>query len=125
MQPLRAINCAGVPDTLLESELFGHLGGRPPGAVRDHRRLEAANGGTVVLDEISDSSTSMALLLRFLQFGEPQRIGDSGFRHVDVRIIATTRRDLRELIAEGEFRLDPHYRLHVMGIRVAATRESR
>ena len=125
LQSLRAVNCAGVPDTLLESELFGHLRGSFTGAVRDHLGVfEAANGGTVVLDEISDSSSRMqALLLRFLQFGELQRIGDSGFRHVDVRIIATTRRDLRELIAEGEFRLDLYYRLHVIGIRVPPLRE--
>ena len=125
LQPLRAVNCAAVPDTLLESELFGHLRGSFTGAVRDHQGVfEAANGGTVVLDEISDSSARMqALLLRFLQFGELQRVGDSGFRQVDVRIIATTRRDLRELIAEGEFRLDLYYRLHVIGIRVPPLRE--
>ena len=124
-RPLKAINCAGVPDTLLESELFGHLRGSFTGAVRDHQGVfESANGGTTVLDEIGDASPRMqGLLLRFLQFGELQRVGDSGSRHVDVRIVATTRRDLRELIAEGEFRLDLYYRLHVIGIRVPPLRE--
>jgi transcriptional regulator with GAF, ATPase, and Fis domain len=124
-RPLRAINCAGVPDTLLESELFGHLRGSFTGAVRDHDGVfESAHRGTVVLDEIGDSSARMqALLLRFLQFGEIQRIGDSGSRHVDVRIVATTRRDLRALIADGEFRLDLYYRLHVIGVRVPPLRD--
>jgi DNA-binding NtrC family response regulator len=86
--------------------------------------FETAHGGTVVLDEIGDASARMqALLLRFLQFGELQRIGDSHFRHVDVRIIATTSRDLRTLVAEGEFRLDLYYRLNVIGIRVPSLRE--
>jgi transcriptional regulator with GAF, ATPase, and Fis domain len=125
LRPFKAINCAGVPDTLLESELFGHLRGSFTGAVRDHQGIfEAAHGGTVVLDEIGDSSPRMqALLLRFLQFGEIQRIGDSSSRHVDVRIVATTRRDLRELTTKGEFRLDLYYRLHVIGIRVPPLRE--
>jgi transcriptional regulator with GAF, ATPase, and Fis domain len=125
-RPLRAVSCAGIPDTLLESELFGHLRGSFTGAVRDHQGIfESARGGTVILDEIGDSSARLqALLLRFLQFGELQRIGESGStRHVDVRIVATTRRDLRELIAEGEFRLDLYYRLNVIGIRVPPLRE--
>jgi DNA-binding NtrC family response regulator len=124
-RPLRAVNCAGVPDALLESELFGHLRGSFTGAVRDHQGLfESAHRGTVVLDEIGDSSARMqGLLLRFLQFGELQRIGDTGTRQVDVRIVATTRRDLRELIAEGEFRIDLYYRLHVVGIRIPPLRE--
>jgi len=124
-RPLRAVNCAGVLDTLLESELFGHLRGSFTGAVRDHQGLfESAHRGTVVLDEVGDSSARMqGLLLRFLQFGELQRVGDTGTRNVDVRIIATTRRDLRELIAEGEFRLDLYYRLHVIGIRIPPLRE--
>ena len=92
-RPFRAINCASVPDTLLESELFGHVRGSFTGAVRDHRGVfESAHGGTVVLDEIGDSSPRMqGLLLRFLQFGELQRIGETGSaRHVDVRVVATT-----------------------------------
>jgi transcriptional regulator with GAF, ATPase, and Fis domain len=124
-RPLKALNCACVPDTLLESELFGHLRGSFTGAVRDHQGVfESAHGGTVVLDEVGDSSARMqALLLRFLQFGELQRIGDSGPRHVDVRIVATTRRDLRELVADSEFRLDLYYRLHVVDICVPPLRE--
>ena len=108
-QPFRAINCSSVPDTLLESELFGHLRGSFTGAVRDHQGVfESAHGGTVVLDEIGDSSPRMqGLLLRFLQFGELQKVGESGSaRHVDVRVVATTQRDLLEQVSEGEFRLD-------------------
>jgi transcriptional regulator with GAF, ATPase, and Fis domain len=125
LRPLRPVHCAGVPDALLESELFGHLRGSFTGAVRDHQGVfETAHGGTVVLDEIGDSSARMqALLLRVLQFGELQRIGDSRARHVDVRIMATTGRNLRELIAEGEFRLDLYYRLNVISVRVPPLRE--
>ena len=125
LRALKTINCAGVPDTLLESELFGHVRDSFTGAIRDHQGVfEAAHGGTVVLDEIGDSSGRMqALLLRFLQFGELQRVGDSGPRQVDVRIVATTRRDLRGLIAEGEFRLDLYYRLNVISICVPPLRE--
>ena len=124
-RPFVPINCAGIPETLLESELFGHLRGSFTGAVRDRQGVfESAHRGTVVLDEVGDSSARMqGLLLRFLQFGELQRVGDTGTRNVDVRIIATTRRDLRALIAEGEFRLDLYYRLHVIGIRIPPLRE--
>lgn len=122
---LRAINCASVPDALLESELFGHLRGSFTGAVRNRQGVfETAHGGTVVLDEVGHSSPRMqALLLRFLQFGEIQRIGDSRARHVDVRIIATTGRDLRALVDEGEFRLDLYYRLDVISVHVPPLRE--
>jgi transcriptional regulator with GAF, ATPase, and Fis domain len=124
-RPLRMISCAGVPDSLLESELFGHIRGSFTGAVRDHRGLfESAHGGTIVLDEIGDASPRLqSLLLRFLQFGELQRIGESDLRRVDVRVIATTRRDLRELVAEGEFRLDLYYRLNVIAIQVSPLRD--
>jgi DNA-binding NtrC family response regulator len=125
-RPLRAINCSSVPDTLLESELFGHLRGSFTGAVRDHQGIfEGAHGGTVVLDEIGDSSPRMqGLLLRFLQFGELQRIGESGSaRHVDVRIVATTHRNLLERVGAGEFRLDLYYRLNVIRIHVPPLRE--
>jgi len=125
LRPIRIINCLSVPDSLLESELFGHVRGSFSGAVRDHRGVfEGARGGTVVLDEIGESSARMqALLLRFLQFGELQRIGESGWtRRVDVQIVATTRRNLRDLIAEGEFRLDLYYRLNVIGIHVPPLR---
>jgi DNA-binding NtrC family response regulator len=124
-RPLRIINCGAVPDALLESELFGHIRGSFSGAVRDHKGLfESAHGGTVVLDEIGDTSVRMqALLLRFLQFGEVQRIGDTESRCVDVRVLATTRRNLRELIAESEFRLDLYYRLNVITIHVPPLRD--
>jgi transcriptional regulator with GAF, ATPase, and Fis domain len=124
-RPFRAINCSAVSDGLLASELFGHVRGSFTGAVRDRQGiLESAARGTVVLDEIGDSSARMqALLLRFLQFGELQRIGDSVVRHVDVRVMATTRRDLRRLIAEREFRLDLYYRLNVIAIHVPPLRE--
>ena len=125
-RPLRTMNCAAVPDTLLESELFGHVRGSFTGAVRDHRGVfESAHRGTVVLDEIGDSSPRMqALLLRFLQFGEIHRVGESGTpRLIDVRIVATARRDLRELVAEGEFRLDLYYRLNVIAIGVPPLRD--
>ena len=125
-QPFRAINCASVPDTLLESELFGHVRGSFTGAVRDQQGLfESAHGGTVVLDEIGDSSPRMqGLLLRFLQFGELQKVGESGSaRHVDVRVVATTQRDLLEQVSEGEFRLDLYYRLNVIRIHVPPLRD--
>jgi DNA-binding NtrC family response regulator len=120
-RPFRAINCSSVPDTLLESELFGHVRGSFTGAVRDHQGVfESAHGGTVVLDEIADSSARMqGLLLRFLQFGELHKIGECGSaRHVDVRIVATTCRDLIRQVSTGEFRLDLYYRLNVIRIHV-------
>jgi transcriptional regulator with GAF, ATPase, and Fis domain len=125
-KPLRAINCAAVSDELLESELFGHVRGSFTGAVRDHQGIfEAASGGTVILDEIGESSARMqALLLRFLQFGELQRVGDAGaVRHIDVRVVTTTHLNLRTLIAQGEFRLDLFYRLNVIAIHVPPLRE--
>jgi transcriptional regulator with GAF, ATPase, and Fis domain len=125
-KPLRAINCAAVSDDLLESELFGHVRGSFTGAVRDHQGIfEAARSGTVILDEIGESSARMqTLLLRFLQFGELQRVGEIGcVRHVDERVVATMHRNFRELIAQGEFRLDLFYRLNVIAIHVSPLRE--
>jgi transcriptional regulator with GAF, ATPase, and Fis domain len=125
-RPFRAIACSSVPDTLLESELFGHLRGSFTGAIRDHRGVfECAHSGTVVLDEIGDSSARMqGLLLRFLQFGELQRIGESGSGTcVDVRVIATTNRNLLERVGVGAFRLDLYYRLNVIPIHVPPLRE--
>jgi transcriptional regulator with GAF, ATPase, and Fis domain len=124
--PFRAINCASVPDTLLESELFGHVRGSFTGAVRDQQGVfESAHGGTVMLDEIGDSSPRMqGLLLRFLQFGELQRIGETGAaRCVDVRVVATTQSDLLDRVRAGEFRLDLYYRLNVVRIHVPPLRE--
>ena len=125
-RPFRAINCSSVPDTLLESELFGHLRGSFTGAVRDHQGIfESAHRGTVVLDEIGDSSARMqGLLLRVLQFGELQRVGESGpSRLVDLRIVATTQRNLLEQVSAGEFRLDLYYRLNVIRIHVPPLRD--
>jgi transcriptional regulator with GAF, ATPase, and Fis domain len=125
-RPFRAINCSSVPDSLLESELFGHVRGSFTGAVRDHKGVfESAHGGTVLLDEVGDSSARMqGLLLRFLQFGELQKIGQYGSaRYVDVRVVATTRRDLLEQVSEGEFRLDLYYRLNVIRIHVPPLRD--
>ncbi len=124
--PLVTINCAGVPDTLLESELFGHMRGSFTGAYRDKPGLlESANGGTVFLDEIGEMSLRMqALLLRFLETGEIQRIGDEreGVR-VNVRVICATNRLLPARISRGEFREDLYYRLNVVHLRVPSLRE--
>lgn len=119
------INCAGIPESLLESALFGHVRGSFTGAVDDRRGLlESAQRGTVFLDEIGEMTPRMqGLLLRFVQSGEIQRVGDTGaVSRVDVRIIAATQRDLRESVARGEFRLDLFYRLNVIHLRVPPLR---
>jgi DNA-binding NtrC family response regulator len=119
------VNCAGLPETLLESELFGHVKGSFTGAYRDRPgKLETAHMGTVFLDEIGEMSLRMqGLLLRFLETGEVQRLGaDGGPRHVNVRIIGATHRNLRELIAQGAFREDLYYRLNVIQIAVPPLR---
>jgi two-component system nitrogen regulation response regulator NtrX len=125
-RPFCAINCASVPDTLLESELFGHVRGSFSGADRDRMGiLEAARRGTVLFDEIGDSSARLqGLLLRFMQSGEIQRIGDDGCgRHADVRVMATTHRNLPDEVADGRFRLDLYYRLNVIPLHVPPLRE--
>lgn len=124
--PLVTINCAGVPDTLLESELFGHVRGSFTGAYRDKAGLlEQANGGTVFLDEIGEMSLRMqALLLRFLETGEIQRVGDDRDSvRVNVRVICATNRLLPDRVSKGEFREDLYYRLNVVHLRVPALRE--
>ena len=124
--PLVTINCAGVPETLLESELFGHVKGSFTGAYRDKPGLlETANGGTVFLDEIGEMSLRMqALLLRFLETGEISRVGDEREPlRVNVRVICATNRNLPERVASGEFREDLYYRLNVVHVRVPALRE--
>jgi len=116
-RPMITINCAGVPETLLESELFGHTRGSFTDAHRDKRGLlELADGGTVLLDEVGEMSMRMqSMLLRFLESGEIQRIGSEGHRiTADVRIIAATNRDLFERTREKEFREDLYYRLNVV-----------
>jgi two-component system NtrC family response regulator len=123
-----AVNCAGVAETLLESELFGHLRGAFTGAYRDKPGLvQQADGGTLFLDEVGETSLRMqALLLRFLETGEVQQVGahaPSG--RADVRIIAATNRDLGELVAAGRFREDLYYRLRVVHLHVPPLRERR
>jgi len=116
-RPMITINCAGVPETLLESELFGHTRGSFTDAHRDKRGLlELADGGTVLLDEVGEMSMRMqSMLLRFLESGELQRIGSEGHKiTADVRIIAATNRDLFERTREKEFREDLYYRLNVV-----------
>jgi len=120
------INCAGVPDTLLESELFGHVKGSFTGAYRDKPgKLEMAHGGTIFLDEVGEMTLRMqGLLLRFLETGELQKVGDDyGHVRVDVRIIASTNRDLTDMIREGAFREDLFYRLNVLHIAVPPLRQ--
>jgi transcriptional regulator with PAS, ATPase and Fis domain len=126
--PLVTINCAGVPETLLESELFGHVKGSFTGAYRDKPGLlETANGGTVFLDEIGEMSLRMqALLLRFLETGEIARVGDEREAlRVNVRVICATNRNLPECVASGDFREDLYYRLNVVHVVVPALRERR
>jgi transcriptional regulator with PAS, ATPase and Fis domain len=126
--PLVTINCAGIPDSLLESALFGHVKGSFTGAYRDRLGLlEVANGGTILLDEIGEMSLRMqALLLRFLENGEIQRVGsDRTQSRVDVRVIAATNRNLLERIASKDFREDLYYRLNVVHITIPPLRQRR
>src|SRR5262245_48499117 len=122
-----AVNCAGVTESLLESELFGHVKGSFTGAFRDKvGKILLANGGTLFLDEVGEMSLRMqALLLRFLENGEIQPVGSDAIRKVDVRIIAATNRDLAELVRSGQFREDLMYRLQVIHLHVPALRERR
>ena len=122
------VNCAGLPETLLESELFGHVKGSFTGAYRDKPgKMETAHLGTVFLDEVGEMTLRMqGMLLRFLETGELQKVGaDGSTRHVNVRVIAATNRDLRELVARGAFREDLFYRLNVIHILVPPLRERR
>jgi DNA-binding NtrC family response regulator len=122
------INCAGVPESLLESELFGHARGSFTGAYRDRvGSLELACGGTLFLDEVGEMSLRMqALLLRFLETGEIQRVGSEGRdKSVDARLITATNRNLLSRIGEGAFREDLYYRLNVIHIIVPPLREHR
>jgi transcriptional regulator with PAS, ATPase and Fis domain len=123
-----AVNCAGLPETLLESELFGHVKGSFTGAYRDKPgKLEVADGGSIFLDEIGEMTLRMqGLLLRFMETGELQKVGaDPTGGRVNVRVIAATNRNLREMIAEGTFREDLFYRLNVIHLIVPPLRERR
>ncbi len=127
-RPLVTVNCAGLPETLLESELFGHVKGSFTGAYRDKvGKLELADGGTVFLDEIGEMTLRMqGLLLRFMEAGELQKVGsDRATSRVNVRVVAATNRNLHEMIASGTFREDLFYRLNVIHLNVPALRERR
>ena len=120
-----AVNCAALPEHLLESELFGHEKGSFTGAIaRKLGKFELASGGTILLDEISEMELSLqAKLLRVLQEGEIDRVGGAETIPVDVRIIATTNRDLEAWVEEGKFRQDLFFRLNVIPLRLPALRE--
>ncbi|MFH1147675.1 MAG: sigma-54 dependent transcriptional regulator [Pseudomonadota bacterium] len=124
-KPFVPINCSAIPETLIESELFGHTKGSFTGAIRDTKGLvEEANHGTMFLDEIGDLSLVMQVkLLRLLQEGEYKIVGDNHIRKVDIRFIAATNQVLPERIKKGEFREDLYYRLNVINIHIPALRE--
>jgi DNA-binding NtrC family response regulator len=127
-RPFVAVNCAALTDSLLESELFGHVKGSFTGAYRDKPgKLQTAHRGTIFLDEVGEMSLRMqALLLRFLENGEIQSVGSEGHpTRVDVRVIAATNRNLPELIAAGQFREDLMYRLRVIHLEVPPLRDRR
>lgn len=123
--PFVAVNCAALPEHLLESELFGHEKGAFTGAIsRKLGKFESANGGTLLLDEISEMDVGLqAKLLRALQEGEIDRVGGTDTVKVDVRVLATTNRNLEESVEKGQFRQDLYYRLNVIPLRLPPLRE--
>jgi DNA-binding NtrC family response regulator len=123
-KPFVKVNCAALPEELLESELFGHVKGAFTGAVRDRQgRFEAADGGTLFLDEIAEVSPSIQVkLLRVIQSKEFERVGDNATRRVDVRIIAATNRDLKAALEQGTFREDLFYRLNAVRLKALPLR---
>ncbi|MFO7964008.1 MAG: sigma 54-interacting transcriptional regulator [Desulfobacterales bacterium] len=123
--PLVTVNCSALPETLLESELFGHVKGAYTGAVRDRiGRFEQARGGTLFLDEIGELSPFIQVkLLRVLQERQIERVGDSKGRKIDIRIITATNKDITALLRSGQFREDLYYRLKVFPIHLPSLRE--
>jgi transcriptional regulator with GAF, ATPase, and Fis domain len=124
-QPLVIVNCAAIPEALLEAELFGYTKGAFTGAVQSRiGRIHAAHGGTLFLDEIGDMPLSLqSKILRFLEQGEVQRLGGNDNLKVDVRVIAATNANLMKLVSEQRFREDLYYRLAVFPIRLSPLRD--
>jgi DNA-binding NtrC family response regulator len=122
-----ALNCSAIPETLLEAEIFGHVRGAFTGAVANRQgRLEQAHRGTLFLDEVGTMSAALqAKLLRVLQSREFERVGDSQTVKVDVRVIAATNSDLKQMVQAGTFRQDLFYRLNVIPVRIPSLRERR
>jgi DNA-binding NtrC family response regulator len=124
-RPFVAVNCASIPDTLLESELFGHEKGAFTNAMATKEGLvEVANGGTLFLDEVGDISPAIQpKLLRFLETGEFRRVGGTNLLTVDVRVVSATNKELREEVRAGRFREDLYYRLNVITLRIPLLKE--
>ncbi len=126
-QPLMVQNCSAIPETLLESELFGYTRGAFSGAVKDRVGLfEAADGGTLFLDEIGDMPLNLqARILRVIQDGEVKPLGSNQAKQVDVRIVSATHRNIQQMVAEKQFREDLYYRLSVLPLTLPPLRERR
>ena len=124
-QPLIKVNCSAIPHDMFESEFFGHVRGAFTGALRDRPgRFQLADGGTIFLDEIGDLPLELQpKLLRMLQEGQYERLGDDTTREVNVRVIAATNRELPVELKAGRFREDLYYRLNVFAVRVPPLRE--